>query len=304
VARPIQFFRVSAAVCSHTCTVVGAVTISGIGFGLAPYIVRRAPLEREQRDALQKDFRTLVGPPPEPEVREAIAPAQPSWRLTFHDLHRPLFFNAFTLATRAVFSLYADATGAMTPTEFRCALHKMIDITVSWYGARHGVSTEARALAVRRVLGRVADATFRVIDMDNDGSIDACEFTWAVLLVLAVANGKADSASPALHKLEFRVVDASGHGSIREKDLLPWVELALKHHTAPEGAQYQDRGPWGMLNWLFGKRKVSPTELTRKWMRAADANGDGVLSPAEFAELAPSMQVHEVIRKCATKFAI
>lgn len=307
ISRPLLALRVTSAFSSHVCTAVGALTISGVGFGLAPYICRRAPLDSEQRNSLREDFCMLVGPPPteeEGQPQQKVSSWQPSLR--FLDLHNPFYFNGFTLATRAVFALYADATGTMTPTEFRCALHKMIDITLSWYGARQDapVSPEAVAAAVRKTLDRVSDGAFRVIDLDNDGAIDATEFTGAVLLVLAVANGKAKSDSPLLSRLAFRIVDLSGGGVVRERDLVPWVELALKFQLAPPNAQLEDRGPWGMLNWLFGKRKLTAANLTRKWLHSADADGDGALSPSEFETLAPSLQIHEVVRKLATKFAI
>jgi len=121
-----------------------------------------------------------------------------------------------------------------------------------------------------------------------------------VLLVLAVANGKAAPDAPILRRLAFRVVDEDGDGLVSERELLRWVRLALEHGTAPAGAQLEPRGPFG----LFGTRTLTPAKLTRKWLRAADSDGDGALSQDDFALLAPSLRVHEVIASLARRFAV
>ena len=69
----------------------------------------------------------------------------------------------------------------------------------------------------------------------------------------------------------------------------------MEHDTVPLGAQLEPRGPFGLL----GTRILTPQQVTKKWLRAADRDGDGALSPAEFADVAPSLRVHEVIWRLA-----
>mmetsp|Transcript_86975 Transcript_86975/g.221468 ORF Transcript_86975/g.221468 Transcript_86975/m.221468 type:complete len:313 (+) Transcript_86975:81-1019(+) len=299
VARPLQAAKVFAKLSSGTCTAVGALTITGFGLGVAPYVKTRAPLDLTQRQALLEDFTAVVGPPPASKADTTSQGWQ--FRLSFEDLRNPWLFHAFTQACRTVFAAYADATGVMTPFEFRCALHKMIDITWTWYSQDGSWDARAaQALAVRKLLGRVADGAFKVIDEDDDGSICVAEFTGAVLLVLAVANGKAAGDAPILQRLAFRIVDADGDGVVSERELQRWVELALEYGTAPANAQFEPRGPWG----IFGTRVLTPARLTRKWFRAADLDQDGALSQEEFASLATSLQMHELIHGMARRFAI
>lgn len=298
VARPLTAARVLARISTNTCTAVGALTITGFALVVRPYVKVRAPLDYYQREDLRADFCTLIGPPPETQQEQASGSLL---RFGFEDLRRPWLFDVFTWACRAVFAAYADATGVMTQTEFRGALHKMIDITWTWYNEDDSqAAMQAQAAAVRKLLERIANGAFRVIDQDGDGRIDAAEFTGAVLLVLVVANGKAVGDAPILSRLAFRVVDRAGNGKITQSELQRWVELALEHGTAPEGAQREPRGPWG----LFGTRVLSPAQLTRKWMRVADVDKDGVLSQEEFATIATSIRVHEVISRLAKNFAI
>lgn len=277
-----------------TCTVVGGLTLTGIGMGLVPYIRRRAPLDRDQRRALLENFRTLVGPRKKVDLKGI---SHEGLQVAFEDMQQPWLFAGFVEAARAVFAFYADATGVMTKAEFQSALHKMFDIALTWYGTTEDVFEQAAA--VRKLVERVSEGAFRVIDEDADGAINASEFIGAVLLVLAVANGAVSDAS-LLQRLAFRVVDEDGDGFISERELLHWVERAQRHGTLPPETWLEPCGPFG----LFGKRVLTPAKLTRKWLREADVDRDGALSPDEFAILELSLCVHEIITRLARKFTV
>jgi len=296
VSRPIATLKVIGAVARGTCYVAGGVTLAGTGFGLVPYINSRAPLEGERRHALLEDFQKLVGSRERVEADGSQLPQQ-SLQIAFQDLQRPYLFVVFLETARALFAFYADATGVMTKVEFQCALHKIFDIALSWYGAAE--DAVGQAVAVRKLVERVAEGAFRVIDVDNNGEIQASEFIEAVLLVLAVANASVSDAS-VLQRLAFRVVDEDGDGLISQKELQRWVERALKHSTLPLGAQLEPRGPFG----LFGTRTLTPAQLTRKWLREADADKDNALSPAEFELIAPRLCVHEIVYRIARNFPV
>jgi len=296
VSRPIATLKVIGALTRGTCYVVGGVTLAGIGFGLVPYIKTRAPLDNDGGRALLENFRTLIGSPERLESSSGQLPKQ-GLQIAFHDLQHPYIFAAFLEAARAMFAFYADATGVMTKIEFQCALHKIFDVALSWYGATE--DAEGQAVAVRKLVERVAEGAFRVIDADNDGVIKASEFIEAVLLVLAVANASVSDAT-VLQRLAFRVVDEDGDGLVSQKELQRWVERALRHNTLPPGAQLEPRGPFG----LFGTRTLTPATLSRKWLREADGDKDGVLSPAEFELLAPRLCVHEIVYRIARNFPV
>jgi len=296
VSRPLTTLKVIGALARGTCYVAGGVTLTGIGFGLVPYIRSRAPLESEKRKEILENFRTVVGSPKALEVNGGQL-AKPSLQIAFQDLQRPYLFVAFLETARAMFAFYADATGVMTKIEFQCALHKLFDIALSWYGAAE--DAEGQAKAVRKLVERVADGAFRVIDVDNNGEIKASEFVEAVLLVLAVANASVSDAT-MLQQLAFRVVDEDGDGLISQKELQLWVERAFRHNTLPLGAQFEPRGPFG----LFGTRTLTPAKLSKKWLREADGDRDGALSPAEFELLAPRLCVHEIVYRIAQNFNV
>ena len=306
------------------CAATGAVTLAGLGFGVAPYVRERAPMTTSEHDELFIEVGALAGAGGDGApltAADALAAVQEGRKppLTFRDLQQRPFFEAFVAATRMTFSLYADAAGVMTAAEFGCALHKLIDAALGAYGrggsASGGADTAAaraaRAVAARELTERVAGAAFRAIDVNGDGVINASEFASAVLVVLATAQGAAGAtadaadaggggvACAAIERLVFRVVDADADGHVSEAELAHWLVLAHQHGTLVAGALREPRGPFG----LFGMRTLSPERLARKWLRAHDADGDGKLNASEFAPLAPALRVHEVIRRLSRSFA-
>merc|ERR1711974_330988 len=141
----------------------------GLGFGLGPYIRERAPMSECQYEELVSDSVALAGNGPDSqpltssEVWDALANKQLP-RFAFRDLKNPLIFGPFSQAVRLTFALYADAAGVMTPQEFRCALHHLVDIAVAVYGRRNqfqegkdfAAPARARAAAVRKLTERIA----------------------------------------------------------------------------------------------------------------------------------------------------
>ena len=133
---------------------------------------------------------------------------------------------------------------------------------------------------------RTMAGAFRAIDANGDGTVDAYEFTAAVLLVLASAQGASGEGSPRLRALAFRIVDEDADGRVGERELEAWVARALEHRVLRDGADREPCGPFG----LFGTRALSPRRLARKWLRRADADRDGHLSPEEFDEIAGELR--------------
>lgn len=306
VAQPVGFLRVVGYVSRGLFTATGAVVLGGLGLVVAPYVRQRAPLSFGQRMALREDLLHLLrGANHDTENDAGLASKRRDvLELTVEDLEQPVVFWIFCEVARTLFACYSDAAGLMTSIEFRCALHKLIDIAFAYYGPsveEHSGDGErvARAIAVRELVERVAGGAFRLIDADDDGSIDAAEFVGAVLVVLVVACGSTAHDAPILRRLAFRLVDENGDGYIDQRELLRWVELAVRFETVPEGSMIEPRGPWG----LFGTRTLTTAALANKWFRAADVDKKKRLSPEDFAALAPKLRVHEVVRHLAGTFA-
>lgn len=221
--------------------------------------------------------------------------------VSFHDLQRPFFFRLFEWVGRFTFACYSDASGVMTLDEFKCAVHKMIDLVLEAHSLSQGKAAapaEARAQAVRELTKHVVPAVFRVLDFDQNGSIGAFEFIRGALLLLATVQG-APLDTPQLADLAFRVVDADADGLVTSAELLRWVTLALEHGVTSADVLREPRGPFG---W-FGTRILTPAQLAKRWLAEADFDRDGKLLPQEFAVLAPRLRIHQTICRMAGQYA-
>eukprot|EP00931_Biecheleriopsis_adriatica_P080412 TRINITY_DN53767_c0_g1_i1.p1 TRINITY_DN53767_c0_g1~~TRINITY_DN53767_c0_g1_i1.p1 ORF type:complete len:340 (+),score=65.66 TRINITY_DN53767_c0_g1_i1:94-1113(+) len=287
------------------CTMTGAVTLAGFGLCVCPYVAARAPLADEEREALSNDVMAIAAWDRDGKElsQEEFWAALSEGRLpplSFHDLQRPWLFKAFEWVGRFTFACYSDAAGVMTSDEFKCAVHKMVDLVLEVQSQRQAsaVPAAARAAAVRELTGHIAPAVFQVLNEDQDDSISAQEFLHGALVLLATVQG-APLDTPQLAGLAFRVVNARADGLVTLPELTRWVTLSVEHGVTPPEALIEPRGPFG----IFGVRQLTSAQLAKKWLREADSDRDGKLLPDEFAALAPRLRLHEVIGHMALKFA-
>lgn len=291
------------------CTVTGGVTLLSLGALGLPYVRARAPLTTEERDEIFQDALVIS------EIDHHLHPSRVAlssadiWEalteglipnFTYRDLQHPWTFAAFEAVARATFAFYSDAAGVMTSEEFRCSMHKMIDVVLelqSLYQGQEAPPARVRAAAVRELTSTLAPGVFRVLDHDGSGTISAGEYTRGAIVLVAALQG-APAEAPLLAGLAFRVVDADGDGLVSLADLTPWVALALEHGAAPPGADVEPRGPFG----IFGTRHLTPAQLARRWMKHADFDQDGKLTDTEFVTLAPRLCLHKVICEMARKW--
>ncbi|CAE7364347.1 pum [Symbiodinium sp. KB8] len=218
------------------CTVTGGVGLTVFGLVICPYVSSRSPIGQEERASLEQDLLGIVAFDSSRELLTAseLFAAVREMRMppvSFHDLQRPSFFLLFEWVGCFTFACYSDASGVMTLDEFKCAVHKMIDLVLEAHSLSQGKAAapaEARAQAVRELTKHVVPAVFRVLDFDQNGSIGAFEFIRGALLLLATVQG-APLDTPQLADLAFRVVDADGDGLVTSAELLRWVTLALEH---------------------------------------------------------------------------
>mmetsp|Transcript_48341 Transcript_48341/g.90501 ORF Transcript_48341/g.90501 Transcript_48341/m.90501 type:complete len:353 (-) Transcript_48341:28-1086(-) len=288
------------------CTVTGGISLTTFGFIICPYVWARSPIGTEEREALQQDLQAIVvfdqggDMLSSSDVWAALGDLRVP-PVSFHDLQRPVLFRLFEWVGRFTFACYSDASGVMTLDEFKCAVHKMVDLTLEVHSQAQGQAAApaaVRAQAVRELTKHVVPAVFRVLDFDQDGSIGAHEFIRGALLLLATVQG-APLDTPQLADLAFRVVDTDADGFVTGPELLRWVTLALEHEVTPFDVLLEPRGPFG---W-FGTRTLSPAQLAKKWLSEADIDRDGKLLPQEFALLAPRLRIHQTIGRMAGKFA-
>ncbi|CAE7604881.1 pum [Symbiodinium necroappetens] len=286
------------------CTVTGGVGLTVFGLVICPYVSSRSPIGQEERASLEQDLLGIVAFDSSRELLTAseLFAAVREMRMppvSFHDLQRPSFFLLFEWVGRFTFACYSDASGVMTLDEFKCAVHKMIDLVLEAHSLSRGKAAapaEARAQAVRELTKHVVPAVFRVLDFDQNGSIGAFEFIRGALLLLATVQG-APLDTPQLADLAFRVVDADGDGLVTSAELLRWVTLALEHGVTSADVLREPRGPFG---W-FGTRILTPAQLAKRWLAEADFDRDGKLLPQEFAVLAPRLRIHQTIGRMVQK---
>ncbi|CAE7191382.1 Ppp3r1 [Symbiodinium natans] len=288
------------------CTVTGGVSLTAFGLVVCPYVTSRSPIGEEERAALEQDLLGIVA---FDEGRDLLTASQ-LWAavrelrmppVSFHDLQRPFFFHLFEWVGRFTFACYSDASGVMTLDEFKCAVHKMIDLVLEVHSQTQGQAAapvEARAQAVRELTQHVVPAVFRVLDFDQNGNIGAHEFIRGALLLLATVQG-APLDTPQLADLAFRVVDTDADGFVTSAELLRWVKLSLEHEVTSQDLLHEPRGPFG----LFGTRTLTPAQLAKRWHTEADYDGDGKLLPQEFAILAPRLRIHQTISRMAGQYA-
>ncbi|CAE7228795.1 pum [Symbiodinium sp. CCMP2456] len=287
-------------------TVAGGVGLTVFGLVICPYVSSRSPIGHEERASLEQDLLGIVAFDSSRELLTAseLLAAVREMRMppvSFHDLQRPSFFRLFEWVGRFTFACYSDASGVMTLDEFKCAVHKMIDLVLEAHSLSQGKAAapaEARAQAVRELTKHVVPAVFRVLDFDQNGSIGAFEFIRGALLLLATVQG-APLDTPQLADLAFRVVDADADGLVTSAELLRWVTLALEHGVTSADVLREPRGPFG---W-FGTRILTPAQLAKRWLAEADFDRDGKLLPQEFAVLAPRLRIHQTIGRMAGQYA-
>ncbi|CAE7202633.1 unnamed protein product [Symbiodinium sp. CCMP2592] len=284
------------------CTISGGIGLTVFGLVICPYVSSRSPIGQEERSSLEQDLLGIVAFDSSREllVASELFAAVREMRMppvSFHDLQRPFFFRLFEWVGRFTFACYSDASGVMTLDEFKCAVHKMIDLVLEAHSLSQGKAAapaEARAQAVRELTKHVVPAVFRVLDFDQNGSIGAFEFIRGALLLLATVQG-APLDTPQLADLAFRVVDADADGLVTSAELLRWVTLALEHGVTSADVLQEPRGPFG---W-FGTRILTPAQLAKRWLAEADFDRDGKLLPQEFAVLAPRLRIHQTIGRMA-----
>ncbi|EOD27371.1 hypothetical protein EMIHUDRAFT_114725 [Emiliania huxleyi CCMP1516] len=146
-----------------------------------------------------------------------------------------------------------------------------------------------------RELKTIANILFAVLDHDASGTISFSEFASGVALIKASRDSLSEDATK---EFAFRALDLNHSGYIERSELLSWVKVlqgigGLKPQDANARLMCVGQGDVG---GGFG-RTVSAQELTSKFMKAMDADGDGKISKAEFFRLGQALMDMSAVHK-------